>query len=404
MLTLFRSPSVQDLLLILHHFLRLYTETGLELPPCKNTGEALLSASKFAGLSDRENILIAAARLRPEALDPDMRAEIAHRLSVVLRCRGRVLDSERIITEFFTSQCLDLNQRSTHFLGLLNLSQAQNLAYRFDFEKAREETRKWRPSGDDPLSDSELRLLCDQLCCTGRILKGEGHFDRARLCFEGCLATPGLPGAKRFLIVSHLSDLCCELDYTQRDNTYHQTPQSTLLDEGREMVQRELMRARDKPSKGLRRLLLSLIEIELRQGYHARAKSLIMELLDIYSSIAEPDVDDRVGHVRTLVASARISQPWEAERHWNAALLQNSVYNPLEEEVFTCGVIYVFIASVRFQVGDVAGSRCSFEKATEVFRKKKPQFLMPGIGTYLFDFVRSKVQSEAGWVLPDIAE
>ena len=29
---------------------------------------------------------------------------------------------------------------------------------------------------------------------------------------------------------------------------------------------------------------------------------------------------------------------------------------------------------------------------------------MPGMGTYLFDSVRSELQSRAGWVLPKIAE
>ncbi len=386
---------------ILRYILRLYVESGLELPPSNNTVETLLSASKLEDVSNRENLLVMAARLQLDPPDTRLRAEVVYQLSVMLRSQGRISDSERVITEFFGNEDLDLNQESHFFLGLLHLSQANNQIYRFDFCKAREETRKWRSSSDN-LSDSELCLLCDQLYCNGRILKGEGLFNEARRCFEGCLTTRGLSRPKRVLIISHLSDIYCELDYMQRNVTL----QSTHLKKGREAVQREIsrMRASVNPSKGLRRLLLSLVEIEIREGHLERAECLTIELLGIYSRVAEPDVNDRVGHVQTLIARARISQLDEAERHWHAVLLQNRAYNPLEEEVFTCGVIYLFMSSARFQLGDIDGSRATFKKAVEVIRKKRPQFLMPGIGTYLFDNVKLELLSRAGWTLPKIAQ
>jgi hypothetical protein len=244
------------------------------------------------------------------------------------------------------------------------------------------------------------------LCCNGRILKGEGRFDEARLCFEGCLAIPGLPRSKRLLFTSHLSNLYCELDYIHRNNGCQSILQLTYLDKGREIVQQELdrIRARSKPSKGLQRLLLSSIEIKIRQEHLDRAECITSELLGIYSKIAEPDVNERVGHVRTLIARARISRLPEAERHWNAALLQNRAYNPLKEEVFTCGVIYLFISSVRFQLENLDGSRVFFRRAIEVLCRKKPQFLMPGVGTYLLDSVRSDLKSTASWMVPSIVQ
>jgi hypothetical protein len=83
--------------------------------------------------------------------------------------------------------------------------------------------------------------------------------------------------------------------------------------------------------------------------------------LNIYSRVAEPDVNERVGHVRTLIARARISQLDEVERHGHAALLQDRAYNSLEEEVFTCGVIYLFMSSVHLE--DIDESRATFKKA-----------------------------------------
>ena len=385
--------------------LRVYAESGLEPPPGNSTVETLLSASKLEGPSAKENLLLMATRLPSDSVDLHVRAEVAHQLSVMFRSRGRISDSERVITKFFKSHDLDSNHESYYFLGLLHLSQANNKAYRFDFCKAREETCKWRPSSDI-LSDGELRLLCDQLCITGRTLRGEGRFDEARLCFEGCLTTPGLLRSKRPLVASHLSDIYCEIDYIQRNNACQLTPQSEYLTKGRELVQREIDCAREcnKPSKGLRRLLLSLVEIQIRRDRFDRAKCIIFELLEIYGKIAEPDITDRVGHVRTLIARARVSQLCEAKEHWNAALLQNKTYNPVEEEVFTCGVIYLFLSFVHFQLDDVDGSRGTFEKASEVICRKRPQFLMPGMGTYLFNSIRSELRSRAGLVLAEIAQ
>ena len=397
---LFRFSSGKELLGTLFHVLRLYAESGLELPPGNNTVETLLSASKFGEPSDKENLIMMAARLQSDRVEPYVCATVVYYLSVMFRSRGRISDSERVIGEFFSNQSWNSDQQSCYFLGLLHLSQANNQVYRFNFSRAREETCRWHPSSDT-LSNRELRLLCDQLGTTGRILRGEGRFDEARRCYEGYLTTPGLPSSKRLLIVSHLSDVYCELDHLQRNNACQLTLQSEYLHKGRKLVQREIdyAKACGKPSKGLRRLLLSLLEIEIRQDCFDRAKQIIGELVAIYSNVAEPDVNDRVGHVRTLIAKARVSQLCEAEENWNAALLQNRVYNPFEEEVFTCGVIYLFVSFVRFQLDDIDGSRNTFKKATEVIRRKRPQFLMPGMGTYLFDSVKSDLRSEAGLAL-----
>lgn len=61
-------------------------------------------------------------------------------------------------------------------------------------------------------------------------------------------------------------------------------------------------------------------------------------------------------------------------------------------------MIYLSISSIRLQLGDIDGSRAIFEEAVEVIRKKRRQFLMPGIGTCLFDNMRSDLHSRAGWI------
>ncbi|PIA82971.1 hypothetical protein CB0940_12201 [Cercospora beticola] len=169
------------------------------------------------------------------------------------------------------------------------------------------------------------------------------------------------------------------------------------------MIELEINRQKENSrySRTFRRLSLSLAEIEIRQNHFDKAKALLDDILILYDTLAEPDVDDKVGHVRALISRARISSFPEAEGYWTTALLQNEIYNPGEEEVFTCGVIYLFIAFIRVKCGDWSGSQGMLKKAIEVIRARRPQFLIPGLGTYLFDYVRSELEDVVDFSLPD---
>jgi hypothetical protein len=50
------------------------------------------------------------------------------------------------------------------------------------------------------------------------------------------------------------------------------------------------------------------------------------------------------------------------------------------------------------------GAELPFDHAVEIFNDKMPQFLIPGVGTYLFDSVRLQINLVAGWVLLGIVE
>lgn len=103
---------------------------------------------------------------------------------------------------------------------------------------------------------------------------------------------------------------------------------------------------------------------------------------------------DRLGHVRTLVALARLFPgPEEAWRRWEDVLVWNKVYNPLEEEVFTCGVVYVFRCVVWYKLGDIGNSVESFQNAMQVLRRERVQFLISGVGAYRFHDACDQIQS-----------
>ncbi|KAK4206373.1 hypothetical protein QBC37DRAFT_270485, partial [Rhypophila decipiens] len=97
-------------------------------------------------------------------------------------------------------------------LGPLYISQAKNFAYKFSFEEAHRQIKKYAPVR----IEGRLGLLWDHIHCVGRILRGKGRFEEARRCFELCLKTPELTESRRLVILSTTADLYCELDYQHR--------------------------------------------------------------------------------------------------------------------------------------------------------------------------------------------
>ncbi|OJD28539.1 hypothetical protein ACJ73_00066 [Blastomyces percursus] len=262
-----------------------------------------------------------------------LQARIAHRQSVLMRLKGDIKGSENTIKLFLSSLNTGSNDSAwCEELGALYLSQAMNHVYNFSFAESHREVRKWTPIADLP--GGQERLLWDLILCVGRIMRGEGRFEEAKICFDTCLCTPGLRESKRFLVLSAVADLYCELAYLQMEK------QAFYLSRAKAMVELEIERLRlssGQHLKGFRRLLLSLVEVKIRQGYYWGADLLTRELITIYDNLQELDIVDRLGHVRALIAFARVApSPEAALERWKYVLLWNRFYNPLEEEVFTC--------------------------------------------------------------------
>ena len=362
--------------------------------------EALVAASKFGGMSNRRYLLSVASELQKDPEQTDLRAMIVYRESVLLRFSKKISESQRAIQQFLDCPFTVATPRLQCLVGLLHLSQAENWAYQFKYQEVYEEAQKWEP-GDNP-TDMRLYVLRTKLSVLGQSYKGAGLFEYAKSAFEGCLAAMKPHDSERYLIKSNLADVYCELDYLKRKESV--IPDSVYLQEAEQIVSTEIesLRTRSGSSKHLRRLLLSLIEIEIIRGQPSVAERLIKEILAIYNRLTEHDTNDQVGHVRALIALARISAPSERVVRWQTAYHWNKIYNPSEEDVFTCGVIYLFISLAHLQLGDKHESWASFDRASEIIRKKKPQFLMPGVGTYLYDFARRELWSAAGWQLPGV--
>ncbi|KAI0403466.1 hypothetical protein F4802DRAFT_290507 [Xylaria palmicola] len=363
--------------------------------------EVLLDAVKNVPVADRMCLLDATTRALNGSGMLRLRARLAYQKSVALRLTGDLPGSEREVLEFFRREGSqhELDGLSCAQLGWLHLSSANNHLYQSNFSRAHEEAKKLQLAGD--VSGPQFELLWDQIYCVGRIMRGEGRFENAKMCFESCLQTvTDISKSKLTVARSALGDVYCELDYSCRQNMDSQLP-PLHLKRARELVDSDIEARRGPSTKSLRRLLLSLSEIEIREGRLTHAKSILQELLVTYSALCEPDIVDRLGHVRAHIALARITSHSEAETHWREALRLNTFYSPDEEEVYTCGVIYLCLSHIRYVCGDSSLAADMFNHGMDIVSKKRPNHLIPGIATYIFDKICQKwetVQSvSSGW-------
>ncbi len=180
---------------------------------------------------------------------------------------------------------------------------------------------------------------------------------------------------RRHLVKSAIGDLYCELAYQQVGTS------ASYISLAEQLLEAEidlLRQASRQYTKGYRRLLLSLIEVKIWSGRYHDANILLEELLRRYELLSEPDIVDRLGHVRALIAAAthlpiinrRHSQILEKALYWNRR------YNPMEEDVFTCGVVYLYLCLAWHKLGNVDISRQYLGVAVPVLQNQKPQFLM----------------------------
>ncbi|KAL9117751.1 MAG: hypothetical protein Q9187_005710 [Circinaria calcarea] len=374
------EPETKEkkLLALLEYILREYSETGLEMPYGNDVVETLLAASRFGTLGKRQRLLSMASTAMRDSRNISLQAEIVHRQSVLLRLRGDICSSKRQIQGILSRSSAEPDLRSHSVLGLLHLSQATNHAYNFEFCQAHNEAQKWKPPANHTQRDMDV--VWDQVYVAGRTFKGQGYFNKAKQYFERCLATNELRESKRVLMKANLADLFSELDYLQykRSNSNNSNAcvikEIPFLDNAEKMIKPEIerLKACGQQTKGFRRLLLALIEIKIKQYRLDIAGILITEILGIYSRLTEPDIVDKLGHIRALIARARISPLSQAEDCWSDALFWNRMYNPREEEVFTCGLVYLFICFIRFQLRNLNGSRAAFDHVMEIINGKMP--------------------------------
>ena len=182
---------------------------------------------------------------------------------------------------------------------------------------------------------------------------------------------------ERYFVISTLADVYYDLDYLERKRKDHTI--ADYLGQAERIVCFEIKQIRNQTSRQYRRLLLSVIEIEILRGRDVAAEKLIKELVAKYESLTETDVIDQVGHLRAFMAWARISTVSNAVIRWRNAQRWNIIYDSSQEDAFGNGVVYLFISLAFVNLGNMSKSEENFARASEIISRKKPQFLMPGV-------------------------
>lgn len=377
-------PPVTSFSVLLRQLARLYRETGRDIPFPNDMTEAVVAVSKSVPLKDRMDILDTAAEMLTASAPASAWAAIVHQRSVVLRLLG---DSHKSDQEILT--CLgNIADMPDHLLKPLRLSLAKNRIHQFRYSEAHEIARNIEVDGE--VSEDQFQLVWDQIYCVGRIMRGKGDFESAKVCFERCCAiTHGVRPSMVIVVQCALADIYCELDYISGDHHH------MYLVRAKAVLESAVESVGKMNSKSRRRLLLSLSEVYVRQGRLHTAKAILEDLLTLFGGLNSLDIVDRLGHVRLHMTLARSCTPEQSRPHWREALRLNEAYNPSEEEVFTCAVIYLNLSWLSYCEGELGLGRDMSARAREVLKKRRPEYLLPGIGTYVYDDSLCKLQTEA---------
>lgn len=262
MAIILRMPLVTSFSVLLGQLARLYKENGRETPFPNDMTEALVAASKSVPLNDRMQILDTAAEM------------------------------------------------------LTDSAPASASVHQFRYREAHEIARNIKVDGD--IGEDQFQLLWDHIYCVGRVTRGKGDFESAKVCFEQCCAvTYGVRRSKVIIIQCALADLYCELDYLSGDHQHQYLLRAkSVLESASESVE-------GTNSKSRRRLLLSLSEVYVRQGQLHEATAILEGLLSIFNGLKSLDIVDRLGHVRLYMTLARSCPPEQARLHWREALRLN---------------------------------------------------------------------------------
>lgn len=328
-------------------------------------------------------VLDIAAEMLTESAPASARATIVHQRSVALRLLGNSHQAEREILYFFekTPDVPELLLKS------LQLSLAESRIYQFRHHEAHEVARSIQVVGD--MSEDKFQLLWDHIYCVGRIMRGRGDFESARVCFERCCEiTQGIRPSKGILSQCALADIYCELDHRSGD------PQHFYLLQAEAILEPAVKSVGETNSTSRRRLLLSLSEVYLRQLRVYEATTVLKGLITLFKGIRHPDIIDRLGHVRLYMTLARAGPSGQSVIYWREALRLNKAYNPYEEEVFTCAVIYLNLSWLSYCEGQSDQGQKTYAQASKVLQRKRPEYLLPGIGTYVYDDTLCKLQSK----------
>jgi len=397
------AAAVKFLLPALIHTLQAARQEDIATRIRSEALEALLAASKVGGLQSRRSVLTMATHFLEDESPPYLQAEMAHQQSNISRLVADFRQSERLIHDYccrcrdYSDRCIPnfyrhfqserVSKRLNALYGRLHGSHLENLVQCDTYSLAIEEVDDWRTS--KPSSLMECRVLPSRTITVAKIYRSQGLFTDARPSLESCLRTLLPQDSNRCPLLCSLADVYCDLH---------------LPDKANELITLEIEKERQKvaKTKSLRRLLVSLIDVDIQRGLYDNALRIVEELQDTFNELSDLDVSDQLLHVRVLVASARIchysSRFGHALRRWEATLIRVQAYTSFEGEGFTYAIIHLSMSLAHLESGNDREARSAFERAKKIYSRGVRDFWIPTLAAWGQHLV-VRIRSLIGWVI-----
>lgn len=319
--------------------------------------EVLIAKARLRRVQCPQQALDDATGLLGDAAPDHIHASIALRRSVVARLEGSYQKSEEVIFEY-QKRSLPYETATPRLRALTRLvmiSHIENLIQLEDYETASnqiENLNPWEPNHDTVWSPMELSVNFKKWSTISKIYQSQGRLTDARDYLSNCY--PFLQSEdfradpNRFQVICRLSDLLCADGYFK---------------DARSKVEHEmsLIRLRGNLPKAMKRLEVSLLDVNIAEGKYEEASTLVSSLRKQFSTISFPDISDQWLHIRSVIASASLShcqcQFLEAVSEWEnlLSLLKNYPHS-FEPEGFYFGLGHMSI-SVAFLLASSSSTK-----------------------------------------------
>lgn len=362
--------------------------------------ECLVSASRVMKVRASE-ILDIADRLSNDELPEYLRTSIVHRQSILLRLQGNFVASERKIEEYHSQMRVHSANKRDHALrGHLYVSHLENLIQKEEYQRALQEGETWSvtPTMSSMMS---LRVIPSQSMAISKILRCQGKFHETYDTLQNCYSTIHPMDASHYQIICSLADICCELKRLEEADELLRPRIKALQQHGHTPI----------TSKALRRLLVSLADCTLAGSQLAEAQETLDTIGTAFEQLTNLDVSDQMLHVRSLIASARISQ---LKSQFNAAIglwhrTSNALkeYSSFENEGFTYAICQLSTSlalcdmsrTIDCRDALVQAGQATFNNANDILRMSMRDYWLPTIATMWLPYTQSKIKELEGWVL-----
>ncbi|KAJ5105906.1 hypothetical protein NUU61_003253 [Penicillium alfredii] len=256
----------------------------------------------------------------------------------------------------------------------------------------------WRPIGGTQWSTMELSVSFNKWSSVSKIYQTCGRLEDARFypdhCYPFIQSEHLRADPIRFQIICRFADLLCAEGRCAK---------------ARSIIESEIQSVSNhnhgKLAKALRRLKVSLVDVDIAEGKYDQASLNVEWLKQQFIRVPSPDISDQWLHVRAIVASARLLHSQcrlqDILREWEKVLLLLKQYSDTfkpEGVFYSLGQLSVSLA--RIQSAYFTDNDRSI--ASETWRADARQIFDKGCAVLVHEIINYWVPILPKTVIPDI--